>query len=127
MEAEDRRLEFLTKFHGENFLKIWHWLIKELGYSEYYDKDFKGFSANMWVANRKFTKRFIKIAKRAMKLCEDAPPEMKALLYRDPNYNGSIKRLCFEKFGIPHYPFHPFIIENLVCFLTHLQNKGVKI
>jgi hypothetical protein len=44
------------------------------------------------------------------------PENIKEMLYSDPNYNGSIKHLCMEKFGIPHYPFHPFILENLILY-----------
>jgi hypothetical protein len=124
VEAEENRLAFLTKFHGENFIKIWRWLITELGYSAHINDDFKGFSANMWVSNREFVHNFIKVARKAMDLCENAPNHIKELLYSDTHYNGSIKHKCLEKFGVPHYPFHPFIIENLPCFLAHLDQKN---
>jgi len=45
-------------------------------------------------------------------------PHIKELLYSDTHYNGSVKHKMLTKFGIPHYPFHPFILENLACFLT---------
>jgi len=125
VEAQENRLAFLTKFHGENFIIIWKWLIVELGYPEYINIDFKGFSANMWVANRNFVLRFLVVVKRAIHICENAPDKMKKLLYSDSHYNGSIKHLCMEKFGVPHYPFHPFILENLPCFLSHLDRVGL--
>jgi len=121
VEAEFNRLAFLTKFHGENFIKIWRWLIVELGYKDHVNSDFKGFSANMWVSNREFVLNFIKVARRAMDLCDNAPADIKEMLYSDTHYNGSVKHKMMEKFGVPHYPFHPFILENLVCFLAHLE------
>jgi len=125
LEAETNRLAFLSKYHGENFIIIWKWLIVELGYPEYIDVDFKGFAANMWIANRNFVKRFLVVVKRAIYVCENAPDTIKKLLYSDSQYNGSIKHLCMEKFGVPHYPFHPFILENLPCFLSHLDRNGL--
>jgi hypothetical protein len=121
VEAEDNRLAFLTKFHGENFITIWRWLISELGYKDHINTDFKGFAANTWVSNRAFVVNFIKVARRAMDLCDNAPPHIKELLYSDTHYNGSVKHKMQAKFGIPHYPFHPFILENLACFLAHLE------
>ena len=125
VEAEENRLAFLSKIHGPNFLIIWKWLITELGYAEYVEMDFKGFSANMWIANRDFVQRFLVVIKRAIYICENAPDKMKTLLYSDSHYNGSIKHHCLEKFGVPHYPFHPFIMENLPCFLSHLDNHNL--
>jgi hypothetical protein len=121
VKAEDNRLAFLTKFHGENFIKIWRWLIAELGYKNHVNDDFKGFSANMWISNREFVLNFIKVARQAMDLCDNAPADIKKLLYSDTHYNGSVKHKMMEKFGVPHYPFHPFILENLACFLAHLE------
>jgi hypothetical protein len=77
----------------------------------------------MWIANKQFVEKFLKTAKQAIYLCENAPENIKEMLYSDPNYNGSIKHLCMEKFGIPHYPFHPFILENLICLLSHIENN----
>jgi hypothetical protein len=121
VEAEDNRLAFLTKFHGENFIKIWRWLISELGYKDHVNDDFKGFAANMWISNKEFVVNFIRVARRAMDLCDNAPPHIKELLYSDTHYNGSVKHKMLAKFGIPHYPFHPFILENLACFMAHLE------
>jgi hypothetical protein len=121
VEAEDNRLAFLTKFHGENFITIWRWLISELGYKDHINTDFKGFAANTWVSNRAFVLNFIRVARQAMDLCDNAPPHIKGLLYSDTHYNGSVKHKMLAKFGIPHYPFHPFILENLACFLAHLE------
>jgi hypothetical protein len=123
--AEDRRLAFLSKFHGPAFMKIWTWLISALGYEKYKEHDFKGFSANMWIAPRPFVVKYVHVMKRAIYLCDNAPKEIHALLYSDPHYNGSIKDKCMEKFGIPHYPFHPFIMENIICFTTYLNDNGL--
>jgi hypothetical protein len=116
------RIESMTEFHGPAFKTIWVWLLGELGYSQYSDADFAGGSSNMWVAPRDFVVKFLVKAKQAIYLCNNAPEHIKTLLYSDPHYEGNAKHLMMEKFGIPHYPFHPFIMENLISFLTYLNH-----
>jgi hypothetical protein len=122
VDGPDNRIQAMTKFHGPTFKKIWNWLLSELGYQEYVDADFFGGSSNMWIARREFVEKFLDKLKQAILICDNAPEEMRKLLYSDPRYEGNIKHLMFKKFGIPHYPYHPFIMENLIALFTYLDN-----
>jgi hypothetical protein len=124
LDSTSNRIEFATKYHGPAFKTIWTWLINELGYKKYSNDDFKGANSNMWVARREFVVKFLHEAKRAIFLCNNAPEHIKVLLFSDSRYDGQAKNQMMQKFGIPHYPFHPFILENLIAFYTYLDDIG---
>ncbi len=122
LDGPGNRIESMTKFHGPPFKTIWTWLINELGYKEFSNADFRGGSSNMWVARKEFVEKFLYQVKRAVFLCNNAPEHIKVLLYSDPHYEGGAKNQMMQKFGLTHYPFHPFIFENLIAFFTYLDN-----
>jgi hypothetical protein len=114
-------------FHGQTFQTLWDWLTSELGYpvGSYNYKQVQVFYHNAWVAKRSFVAEFLDFMKPAFTLCDNAPETFKIALFSNSHYNGALNtKKCREKFGTPHYPFHPFIFERLICFFTFLIQSG---
>ncbi len=115
-------------WHGTVFGELWDWLTSSMGFpvGSYKYEDVSVFYKNAWIARREFVVEFLKFVKPAFEIVERAPEEWRGKWFSNAHYGGSLLgKGCMEKFGTPHYPFHPFIFERLICFFTYLWERGL--
>jgi len=109
--------------HGERFRKIWNYLSEKLTYKvDYAFREVPVFFRNAWVAPRSQVVGYLYFAKEAIRIMDNAEPEIRDLLYSDPYYaDGKISKAdCLDIFGVPHYTYHPFIMELLICLYKYM-------
>jgi hypothetical protein len=111
-------------FHGENFLKIWTILCYKIGYTNYEFNNVKMFYRNSWIAKRETVIGFLKFIKPLFKIMEE--PQLKILGFTDAKYQGASlsKEVLLSKFGVPHYPLHPFVFERLICLYKYMIERA---
>jgi hypothetical protein len=116
--------------HGPDFKTIWKYLSENVGYGTDYDFDeVPVFFRNAWVAPRSQVVGFLYFAKECMRVLDAAPPNIEELLYSDANYMYATldKNTLLRKFGVPHYTFHPFIMEYAICIYKYMtEGDGAK-
>ena len=115
-------LEHGVTSHGETFRQIWNYVSEKLSYKvDYAFKDVPVFFRNAWVGPRSQVIGFLYFAKEAIRIMDTAP-EIQDLLYSDPSYaEGKMSKAdCIAKFGVPHYTYHPFIMEMIICLYKYM-------
>jgi len=117
--------------HGQTFVDLWSWIIESLGYSSTTNDKFHVICCNMWIAPRDAFIDYVLLARKAMKNIDNAPQEIKDKFFSDSNYfkwGGKLTpKECMEKFGVPHYPYHPFLLERLISFFKYIyENKLIQ-
>lgn len=114
-------LEQAAQVHGNNFRIIWDYLSEKIYKGKYTYNEIPIFIRNCWVAPYKTVVDYLDFAKKTFQLIADAPANIQQLLVSDSLYGDSLLReKCLAKFGFPHYPFHPFIFERLICFYKYI-------
>jgi hypothetical protein len=110
------------RYHGTNYTCLMLWLLEELKISTDIIGKYQGFYSNLWVAKRDFFVEYLKLAKRAITVIDNAPPHIKYLLASNPNYPGNLVRtgILEKRFGKPYYPWQPFLMERLICVYAHI-------
>ena len=79
--------------------------------------------ANMWLTRRDIAFDAIRFVRKGIELLESAPEHIRTLLYSNPNYGGQLTtEILLKKFGIPHYPYHPFLLERLIICFCDIHN-----
>jgi hypothetical protein len=103
-------------------IAIWRWMIEELGLSWTYNK-YNGFYSNFWITTREAFVEYIRFAKKAIHLIDNAPPHIKTLLDTHSGYNGKLigTGILEKRFGKSWYPWHPFILERVVCLYSYVK------
>jgi hypothetical protein len=128
IRSDKSYMHLAMEYHGDTFKTIWDWLISELGYNPvniHYGSIH--IYCNMWVLSRDTFNIFLPIAKKAVKLLDNAPPSIDKLLFMDSTYDGRLsKDKLIELCGVPYYPYHPFIMERLICFVCDRYNWNVQ-
>lgn len=101
------------------FLKLWAPTLHFLGFplDLVLSEEIPSFYCNYWASTPMAMKKYIDFFKK-FKHCLEELPHVSRDIWANSNYGGrSItpeKRL--EIWGVPWYPFHPFICERLPCF-----------
>ena len=114
-----------AQWHSPLFVSLWSWLIEEMGYSRDTNDKYHVICCNMWFAPRHLFVKYIAFARKAMNIIENAPKHIQEAFFSDSGYRigKAGPQECLEKFGVPHYPFHPFIIERLISFFKYLEEQ----
>jgi hypothetical protein len=115
-----------TQCHGEMYMVIMSWLLKELNIPISIINRYKGFYCNMWITKREIFLEYLELAKKAIKCIDSAPPNIKLALSTDPNYNGKLKEtgILEKRFGKSYYPWQPFIMERLICAFAYTKQAS---
>lgn len=121
--------EFAAKNHGANFMILWTWLWIQLGIPLTIMNTYPVFYCNCWVADRDTFISYLEFAKKAMKIIDNAPEDIKEILNTDPKYKGALtgKGILEERFGKPYYPWQPFLMERLVCVYAHIKQANIQL
>ncbi len=119
----------MYKFAEDNhpgFLALWSKLIAQLGYGDYRQYGTPAaFYCNYWIMKSPLYSEYRTIALRAIELLE-SDPELVPLAQKNSNYKGSVTpEKLLEMTGQPHYTFHPFVMERLVCFWAHVRQLRI--
>lgn len=111
-------LSFATRTHGTAFLTLWKYILTQLNMVS--SEIPNAFYSNLWVMKRKYFLEYLELAQTVIQSLNSAPPEIKLLLYSNANYRGKIsKPNLIERINLPYYPYHPFLLERLVCLFAH--------
>lgn len=105
------------------FLHIWAGALRFQGFQPEHilSEDIPSFYANYWAARPSIMKEYIGFFKK-MKISLDVLPNVSELVWNDSGYGcrEGVAKLdedrCMEIWGVPWYPFHPFVFERLPCF-----------
>lgn len=110
------------QYHGPNYTVLMMWLLEELKISTSVIGKSQGFYSNLWIAKRDFFMDYLKLAKRAIEVIDNAPPHIKYILTSNPKYPGKLlgTGVLEKRFKKSHYPWQPFLIERLICIFAHL-------
>lgn len=115
------------KYHGPNFLKVWHLLLQQLGYSMqtiqrlYY---IKGFYRNAFIIKPSILKKLIHFMKQAMYIAENHA-EIKQLLSSNAYYVWGKKDIALDIFNTTYYQLYPFVFERLPIFYLYVNNYKI--
>lgn len=123
MYRGDPLVDTAEKWHP-GFRKLWLETLKHLGYAE--DKilspEIPSFYANYWAATPLMMCKYIdffyhfKIALETLKTVRDDVLEDASYSSRGTEIAKIPATKCMEIWGVPWYPFHPFLCERLPCF-----------
>lgn len=121
--------EFATKNHGANFMVLWSWFLTQLGIPLTIMNTYPVFYCNCWVADRDTFISYLEFAKKAMKIIDNAPEDIKEILDTDPKYTGPLLRkgILEERFDKPYYPWQPFLMERLVCVYAYIKQANIQL
>jgi hypothetical protein len=113
---------YFIKHHGENAYKLWLWMLEQLDLKWTLNK-YNVFYCNCWITNRETFIEFLTFVKKVILLFDNAPQHIKELLNTDPNYKGKLigTGILEKRFGKPHYPWQPFILERVVCLFDYIK------
>ena len=123
----ESNLNRAVNYHGKTYSVLWDYLSNELGVQHKYEySKVITFFNNCWYAPKKIVCGYLLFAKKAFRIFDDCPEDIRNLLFSDSRYDGILKgEGCMKKFGIPHYPFHPFIFERLICLYKYLIELSI--
>jgi len=118
-EDSKELLEYAYTSHGNNFKILWEWLLSELKIP--IEPITFTFYSNLWIMKRTFFVEYIDFVNKCMKILDTIPPELNKILWSNSNYSaGSLSsEQLMSRFNLPHYSFHPFIFERLICLFCH--------
>lgn len=121
--------EFAAKNHGIDFLVLWTWLWIQLGIPLNIMNKYPMFYCNCWVADRDTFISYLEFAKKAIKMIDNAPEDIKEILKTDPKYKGALtgKGILEKRFGKPYYPWQPFLMERLVCVYAYIKEANIQL
>jgi hypothetical protein len=120
-------LEQAVISHGNNFRLLCDFLSEKLYGKKYDYSGLETFTRNCWVAPYATVVKYLQFAKKSFNIIKDAPESIQSLLVSDSRYGDAAgKKQCLKKFGFPHYPFHPFIFERLICLYKYILNNPIE-
>jgi hypothetical protein len=117
-----------AQYFHPNFRVLWEWLIHNMGFLAYnYSYKNIHLCANMWLTKKDIAIKAIEFICKGIQLLETAPNNVQQILYSDTKYGGKLtSQQLLEKFGVSHYPYHPFLIERLIIFFCDVHNLSIK-
>jgi hypothetical protein len=89
------------------------------------NKDIKGFYCNYWITTPKLMMDYINFFKKVKNII-DTYEDIQHDLWSDSTFQSTTLLTpteCMQKFGIPHYPYHPFIYERMPCIYFEYSAK----
>lgn len=120
------------------FSNIWVPVLTSMGYAQndIVSTDIPSFYCNYWAARPSHMAAYIDFFKK-FKIQLENVPEIQSALWSDSTYKDrgtDIAKLdeeqCMTIWGVPYYPYHPFICERLPCFFfwttTQAKLAGVR-
>jgi hypothetical protein len=120
-------IDFAQQAHP-NFRVLWEWLIHNMSVLAY-NYSYKNIHmySNMWLMKREAAIKAIRFICKGISILESAPKNVRSMLYTNTFYGGKIpSKQLLEKFGVPHYPYHPFLLERLIIFFCDIHNIRIQ-
>lgn len=117
-----------TQSHGNNFSKIWHYILKKVGFSDdqIFDPNISTFFSNYWMTKPEIMIKYIEFFAKIKDIIEN-DNEIKPDLYHNARYGTYVSgRRLIEIFGVPYHPLYIFVLERLPCFFFHQQHKMLR-
>jgi hypothetical protein len=122
MYRGDPLLATAEKWHP-GFLHIWAPLLRFHGFptDKILSESIPSFYANYWAAVPDAMDQYIDFFKK-VKISLEVLPSLSETVWKDSEYGartgiaGLTSDRCLEIWGVPWYPFHPFLFERLPCF-----------
>lgn len=109
------------------FKDVWVPLLCRLGYSaeDAASPDIPTFYCNYWLCRPPWMDRYITFFVQAKGLL-DTWPRIQEALWSDSDYEAQMPvERCRQIWGVPYYPFHPFVGERLPCFFFWKEGASV--
>lgn len=112
--------------HG-NLRPIFNYVLPMFDFKSPINYDIPAFYCNYWVAKSIWMKKYIKFALAFMdKLNDTNDIQLQTLLNENSNYARAGGKLTapqlMKLFGVPHYTYHPFVMERLPSLFFHKNN-----
>ena len=108
-----------TTFHP-NFGHNWLQLLSRMCYDERdcMHPDIPFFACNYWLARPRWMRAYISFFQNAKMIIDNPRLPLHLEMWKDAKYSTSLMSpsRCLEVFGVPYFPFHPFVCERLPCF-----------
>lgn len=120
------------KWHP-GFLRLWVGTLRYLGFptEKILSEEIPSFYCNYWAATPTAMKEYIQFFK-SFTYALDTLPIISDEVWNDAGYSArgsDIAALqadeCMRIWGVPYYPFHPFIMERLPCFFFWATLKKI--
>ena len=112
------------------FPTIWaHILVARLGLDEnkVFSDDIPAFYSNFWIARTPLFREYVRIYAIVQDVMEN-DELIRPILYQNAAYFQHIeKETLVNIMGVPHYPYHPFVMERLPCLVFWLLGANIKI
>jgi hypothetical protein len=110
-------ISYANKFHP-GFSKYFAEILKRVGYHWSPMHLNNVFYCNYFVAKSTIYEKYInEMLTPAMEVMESMPE-----LMNNSHYPHKLPKQLQEKFGISHYPFHPFLCERMFSYFAHIHN-----
>lgn len=118
------------KWHP-GFLRIWAGSLRYLGFpmEQILNEEIPSFYCNYWAATPPVMKEYIQFFRTYVHTL-DTLPIISDEVWNDASYSGRGLDIagipsdhCMKIWGVPQYPFHPFILERLPCFFFWALSK----
>lgn len=115
--------EHAVKWHGDEFLIIWKYLLDCHSISYDIINTYNISFSNLWIAKKTFVIEYLKFAKKTINFLDNSKDEIKNILFSDSKYIGKLTStgILKKKFGYNHYPFHPFVMERIICLFSRIK------
>jgi hypothetical protein len=116
-----------TNYYHPKFRTLWIKILSKLGYSmeQILNPNIKGFYCNYWITSPKLMMDYINFFKKVKDVINNYK-DIQDDLWSNSNFQSTTlltPEQCLEKFGIPHYPYHPFIYERMPCIYFEYTSK----
>lgn len=121
-----KKLLFQAMYCHPLFENIWTSLLALNGFriSTILSEDIDVFFCNYWVATPKWMKKYMEFQCIMKKTIEDNLG-LQQLMMLDSQYYS--KPHSLDLFGVPYYPYHPFVFERLICFFAYIHKLNIYI
>ena len=116
-----------TNYYHPKFRTLWIKILSKLGYSidQILNNNIKGFYCNYWITTPKLMLEYIEFFKNVKNVINNYQ-DIQDDLWSDSKFQSTTlltPQQCMQKFGIPHYPYHPFIYERMPCIWFEYNAK----
>ena len=116
-----------TTYYHPKFRTLWIKILSKLGYSidQILNNNIKGFYCNYWITTPKLMLDYINFFKKVKNVINNYQ-DIQDDLWSDSKFQSTTlltPEQCMQKFGIPHYPYHPFIYERMPCVYFEYNAK----
>lgn len=116
-----------TNYYHPKFKVLWIKILTKLGYSleQILNNNIKGFYCNYWITTPKLMLEYIQFFKKVKNVINNYQ-DIQDDLWSDSKFQSTTlltPEQCMQKFGIPHYPYHPFIYERIPCIYFEYSAK----